>query len=153
MRPLFVLVYVVKTMHKNYAQLFSHLTPPEMPDNLFEKIMHRIQKERQSLILKRKVMIFSIGMIGIIGAAAAFIPAFKMARTELYESSFLYFLSLIFSDFGTVAAYWQNFIMSLLETLPVMGLAIFLLTILVFLGSLRFLVRNIKSIFTLTANA
>ncbi|MDD5626397.1 MAG: hypothetical protein PHW01_00055 [Patescibacteria group bacterium] len=140
-------------MHKNYEQLFSHLTPPEMPDNLFEKTMRRIQKERQSSILKRKVMILSIGMIGIIGAAAAFIPAFKMAQTELSESGFPYFLSLIFSDFETVVAYWQNFIMSLLETLPVMGLATLLLTILVFLGSLKFLVRNVKSIFTLTNNA
>lgn len=140
-------------MRKNYEQLFSHLTPPEMPDNLFEKIMRRIQKERQFSILKRRVMILSIGMIGIIGAGAAFIPAFKMARTELYESGFPYFLSLIFSDFGTVVAYWQNFIMSLLETLPVMGLAILLIIILVFLGSLRFLARNVKSIFILTTNA
>lgn len=140
-------------MHKNYEQLFSHLTAPEMPDNLFEKTIHRIQKERQSSILKRRVMILSIGMIGIIGAVAAFIPAFKMAQTELYESGFPYFLSLIFSDFGTVAAYWQNFIMSLLETLPVMGLAILLLTILVFLGSLKFLAKNVKSIFALATNA
>lgn len=139
-------------MHKNYEQLFSHLTAPEMPDNLFEKIMHRIKKERQSLIFKRRVMILSISIIGIIGAVAAFVPAFKMAQTEFNESGFLYFLSLIFSDFETVAAYWQNFIMSLLETLPVMGLAILLLTILVFLGSLKFLAKNVKSIFTLTAN-
>jgi hypothetical protein len=46
-----------------------------------------------------------------------------------------------------VAVYWQSFIMSLLETLPAMSLAIFLAVIFVFLTSLRFLVRDIKFIF------
>jgi len=35
----------------------------------------------------------------------------------------LQFFSLLFSDLGTVAAYWQSFVLALLEVLPVMSSA------------------------------
>lgn len=118
---------------------------PEPPKGLFNKIMARIQEERRLLTIKRQLVIFSLG---VAGSAIAFIPAFKMLQTGLYESGFLQFFSLIFSDFGTVISYWQNFVMSLLETLPIINLAILLTIIFVFMGSLKFLVKDIKIIFT-----
>lgn len=120
---------------------------PEPPKGLFNKIMARIQEERRLLTIKRQLAIFSLG---VAGSAIAFIPAFKMLQTGLYESGFLQFFSLIFSDFGTVISYWQNFVMSLLETLPIINLAILLTIIFVFMGSLKFLVKDIKIIFTST---
>jgi len=131
-------------MRKDYEKLFTHLISPEPPVGLFEKIMLRIREERRLLTIKRRLAVFSIGTVL---SAAAFIPIFKSFQTELYKSGFLQFLSLAFSDFGIVASYWRNFAMSLLETIPAMNLAMFFATIFVFLGSLKFLTKDIKLVF------
>jgi hypothetical protein len=52
----------------------------------------------------------------------------------------------MFSDFSSVAAYWQSFAMILLETLPAISLALFLAIILVFLQSIKSLTKDIKII-------
>ncbi len=117
----------------------------ELPEGILERIMARIKAEQRLLTVKRRLTIFSIGLFG---SAAAFIPVFKMAQLEISNSGFLQFFSLLFSDFGTVAAYWQSFTMLLLESLPAMSLAIFLAVIFIFFESLRFLARDIKFILT-----
>jgi ABC-type phosphate/phosphonate transport system permease subunit len=132
-------------MHKNYEKLFAHLKPLEPPEGLFEKIVYCLREEQRFLNVKRRLVIFSIGLIG---SVAAFIPVFKMVRTEFVESGFIQFFSLLFSDFGIVISYWQNFAMTLLETLPITSLILLLAVVLVFLESLKSLVKNIKIIFT-----
>lgn len=131
-------------MSKSYKKLFTYLNPPEPPGDLFKKIMHRIHEERRLLIIKRRLVIFSISLIGSI---VAFIPAFQTVKTGFIESGFTEYLSLLFSDTGIVVTYWQNFTFSLLETLPIMSLVAFLITMLVFLESLKLLAKNIKNIF------
>ncbi len=115
----------------------------ELPEGILDRIMARIKAEQRLLTVKRRLTIFSIGLIGSI---AAFIPVFKMVQLEISNSGFLQFFSLLFSDFGTVAAYWQSFVLSLLETLPVMSVAALSAVVFVFLCSLRFLARDIKFI-------
>ena len=140
----FIRISNVGNMSKNYEKLFTHLVPPKPSAGLFEKIMHRIREEQQLLTIKRRLAVFSVSLIV---SASAFIPVLKMVQKELYESGFLQFLSLAFSDFGIIATYWQNFTMSLLETIPAISLTILLITILIFLESLKFLARDIKLIF------
>ena len=117
----------------------------ELPEGILERIMVRIKAEQRFLTFKRRLAIFSVGLVG---SGIAFVPVFRMVRVSFAESGFLQFFSLLFSDFGIVAAYWQSFTMSLLESLPVMSLAIFLAVILIFLESLRFLARDIKFVFS-----
>lgn len=124
--------------------VFINMARIEMPEGIFGRIMARIHTEQRILTFKRRLAIFSVGLIG---SGIAFVPAFRMVRLSLIGSGFLQFFSLLFSDFGTVAAYWQSFVMSLLETLPAMSLAVFLAVVFVFLESLRFLARDIKFVF------
>ncbi len=102
--------------------------------------MGRIHKEQRLLTIRRRVAFFSVGLIG---SAAAIIPVSKILYAGLSESGFVEFFSLLFSDTGVVAAYWQSFAMSLLETIPVTGLIIFSITLLVFLESSKLLVKNL----------
>ncbi len=113
----------------------------EPPIGLFEKIMNRIHKEERLLVIKRRIVIFSIGLVG---SLSGFIPAFKMARIGFIESGFFQFSSLIFSDFSIVMAYWQSFAAALLETLPIMSIIVLLGILFVFLESLKYLTKNIK---------
>jgi len=65
---------------------------------------------------------------------------------ERFPETYREFFSLIFSDFGIATHYWQNFAMALLERLPAISLVLFLSCLLVFVGLLRHLLRDIKLI-------
>ena len=117
-------------------------------EKLFEKIMRRIGEE-QRFAAKRRLMFISLGAVI---SLAVLVPVFNLTRTNLVESGFLQFLSLAFSDFGIIAVYWQNFAMSLLETVPAISLAMFFAVIFAFLGSLKLLARDLKIIYGLQQN-
>lgn len=118
----------------------------EPPKGLFEKIMFRIRKEKKLLTIRRRIVLFSsIMVISII----AFVPAFKAVQKDIIDSGFWQFFSLLFSDFSIVAVYWQNFAMSLLETIPALSLAILFLVIFAFMESFKELSYDLKSVFSL----
>ena len=128
-------------MREDYQQIFSKLSPPEPSGDLLAKIIARIGEERKAARIKWRLVLFSAVTVC---SAVAFVPLFQMLRTGFIESGFLQFFSLLFSDFEIVAAYWQNFSLSLLETLPVFSLMVFLAVVLVFLESLKLLIKNLK---------
>jgi hypothetical protein len=113
----------------------------EPPKGLLEKIIKRIRREERLLVLRR-VLIFSTTLIC---SVFGFIPATNMLLSDSNQSGFLRFFSLIFSDFSTVATYWQSFSLALLQTLPVISVVALLAILFVFLQSLRLLLRNIKT--------
>jgi hypothetical protein len=131
-------------MRKEYEKLFSRFTTIEPPAGLLDKIIERIKREKHLLALKRRLVFISLGAIA---SLSALIPVFKLVQADINQSGFLQFLSLAFSDFGVVINYWQTFIMSLLETIPAITLAMFFSVILVFLWSLKLLARDIKIVY------
>ena len=114
----------------------------EPPIGLLEIIVMRVHKEERILVLRRFVF-FSLLFIG---STAAFIPSFNMLGADFKNSGFLSFFSLLFSDFSIVTTYWKSFILTLLETLPFVSIALFLAVLLTFLESARFLSRDVKKI-------
>jgi len=114
----------------------------KIPRGLFDKVMSRIHTEEK--IAKQRRLIF-LSLIFVSSLVMLF-PSFKMLKEGVAQSGFIQFLSLIFSDFDVVLAYWRNFALVLLEALPVAGLAAFLTSVFILLGSLKFLVRDAKTI-------
>lgn len=121
----------------------AHFEPKEPFEALFKKVMRRIKQEQRLLVVKR-LAAFSIILAG---SAAAFVPAFRMVSADFAESGFVEFFSLIFSDSALITAYWQNFVFVLLESLPVMSMIVFLITVLAFLSSLKYIVRDARVVF------
>lgn len=109
---------------------------------LFEKIMLRIWAERNKIAIKRKIVIFSV--ILAVSFAGLF-PVVKATYSGFVNSGFTQLFSLIFSDTSVVIGLWQNFVLSLLETLPINGILITGVLVVIFFGSLRFLSNNIKN--------
>lgn len=109
------------------------------PKDLLSKILNRIKEERL-LVIKRRIIFFSLGAVG---SVFAFIPALSAARTEFDQSGIVQFFSLLFSNPSFISAFWEDFTLLILESLPVLSVAVILLTIFVFLGSLKFLVQDI----------
>lgn len=142
MHPFVVLVY--GHMRKDYEKLFTHLKPQEPPVGLFNKIMARIHEEEQLLSVKRRLILFSTA---VIISAGAFIPLINAFQTEFAQSGIYQFLSLIFTDSGSVMAYWQDFGLALLESLPAVSAIALLATALVFLWSLKHFTQAVRVVF------
>jgi len=117
-------------------------TDMQPPRGLLEKILKRIHREERLLVFRRIIIFSTI----LIGSLLGFVPSIKILLSDFNQSGFLNFSSLIFSDFSLMTKYWQSFAMILLETLPAVSLALFLAVLLIFLGSVKFLIKNIKII-------
>ena len=116
----------------------------EPPKGLLEEIFKRIHKEELFLVLRRTV-IFSITLVA---SLVGFIPSLKVLIYDFSQTGFINFFSLVFSDFSSVITYWQSFSIILLETLPILSLALFLAVVLTMLQSIKSLTRNVKIIKT-----
>ena len=129
-------------VRKDFEQLVSKIKTPKVPDGLFEGIMVAIQKERKLMILRKKIAMFSVGaFVSII----AFIPVLRLVSLKISESGFSQYFSLIFSDFKLVLSYWQSFSAALLESFPIINFTLLLAIVLMLLGSLKYLTKNLKA--------
>lgn len=137
-------------MKKELEKIFAQLVPIEPPAGLLEKVISQIQREKQILVLKRRITFFSFGLCG---SLIAFMPVFKLVKIEILSSDFWQFLSLIFSDFGMVLQNWQDFGFALLERLPVLSVISGLLMIFAFYQFLRLLFWDYKKFQLMTKEA
>jgi hypothetical protein len=122
---------------------FSNLTVHRPPRDLLVKIMAKIAQRQ------RKMAIWNFAVSGVVFVVTlvVLVPAFVAVHSAMTQSGSYQFMSLLFSNFSEVAASWQDFMFSLLESLPILGIAALLMTILFLLGSLRFINRDVKILF------
>jgi len=114
-------------------------------EELFVKIMKRIRKEQRFSAIKN-ACIFSVILVI---SAAALLPVFNMVKNDFEKTGFIYFVSLLFSDFSVIQAYWQSFSLILLETIPALSIALCMAALLAFLQSIKSLAKNIRIILIL----
>jgi len=132
-------------MRKDYEKLFTNLTPKAPPSGLFGKIISRIQRERQFLTMRNRLIVLSLG---VVASFLAFIPAFNAVQSDFAQSGIMNFVSLLSYDFMAVIAVWNDFALSILESLPIVSITIFFTVTFVFLLSVKILMQDISSIFT-----
>jgi hypothetical protein len=113
----------------------------ELSGELYNKVLQRINRERELLTIKRRLVIFSVSLAV---SLVAFFPVINLVRAGFAESGFLQFFKLIFSDFEVIKMYWQNFVLILLESLPISGIIMLLITLLIFIESLNILARDLR---------
>ncbi len=143
MHPFVVLAY--RHMRKDYEKLFTHLKPQEPSVGLLSKIMARIHQEEQLLSIKRRLILFSTA---VMVSAGAFIPIISAFQTEFAQSGMYQFFSLIFTNSGLAMAYWQDFGLAILESLPAVSAIALLATTLIFLWSLKHLTEALVVVFS-----
>lgn len=129
-------------MRKDCERLFSFWHAPAVPAGLLEKIFIAIGKE-SARALKVKIVLLS-GLS--LAAAAAFIPAWRELQSELSRSGFFEFVSLLISDSSVALAYWKEFSLSLLESLPALGVAAVLGTLFALFLSLQSLLLDLGAL-------
>ena len=118
----------------------SH-TPPiqDVPTDLLGKIVHRIvQAERRETTRRR----MTSALVVFISTGILIVPAWTGFQSDLMKTGFLSYMGLLFSDFHDVTKAWQDFILSLIESFPVLGGVVVLFLGFCFLWSLRYVMTH-----------
>lgn len=116
----------------HYKTIFIKLDiacPPGLASHIESRISHaRTLRNRIHLAVHCTV---------IVGAVVLFVPAIQYASSEASQSGFYQYLSLIISDSAYLAAHWRTALISILESAPVMGVALSIGTLLIFANSVQ----------------
>jgi hypothetical protein len=115
------------------------------PQGLYEKVILRIEAEKQRQIARKQL---GVVLMVFLSLSVAAIPVWNAFWASIGQSGFGQYLSLIFSDSRVVISHWQDFGLSLLESLPVVNVAGFLAILLTFLLTLKFMFKYSKTVFT-----
>ncbi|MGB9609262.1 MAG: hypothetical protein ACPLKV_03270 [Minisyncoccia bacterium] len=107
-------------------------------DRLLNQILERIQKEKNKRI-RRKTL---LAIFGLVFSLCAFLISWPIAYNDFTQSGFVYFLDICISHFDLSNVYFNEILISLLESLPIFGLMIFLLNLFSFLVSLKETLKN-----------
>ncbi len=131
------------TMTKSITENFSRLKTQEVPHDLFGKIMVKIAAKQR----RRALWSFVFSGVVFLVTLGSVVPVVADVHASMTQSGTYQFISLMFSNFSQVASSWQDFLFSLLESLPIFGIAIFLAVMAFLLTSLRFISRDFKILF------
>jgi len=125
-------------MEKELVKAFHKARYEEKPD-LAENIWHNIVI-RNKRIIRFKLWTFSfIGFTSLIGL----IPAWKALSSNLAQSGFYEYLSLIFSNSGSVLSYWKELAFSIAESLPMMSIILSLSLVFILFFSIKYATKQI----------
>lgn len=107
--------------------------------SLADQIWHAIALHNKR-ITRLKIWTFSLT-----GSASLlfFIPMLKILLNDFTRSGFYEYLSLAFSNGGSLIAYWKDFLSLLAESLPVISIISTLTLVFIFFLSLKYVMRTI----------
>ncbi len=126
-------------MTGNYKKLFGDLSQITPPANLHDCILLRIDQERK-YISKRNL--FFSGTLSVL-SFIIFILAFQFTVQESFQMSFYNYIYLMSSDGGILISYWREFILSLVESVSLLGVIILGFGMIGFLGSFKLFISNL----------
>ncbi len=113
-------------MRQDYQTLFNNLNSPELPEGIFDKIIRAIYRE-QELHQTKKIFFSFVAMLVVSLAALPF--SLLMLINQIKTSGTYYFISAALSDFSTFVNLWRNFSLAILESLPIIGLVVFIISL------------------------
>jgi hypothetical protein len=119
-------------MDKNLKQILNiHDIQP--PKGLKQAVFERIEKEKMKKIARKRLLL----RIGFILSGISSVVSLLFFGKDILSSEFLTLVLLGFSDMKTVTMLWQNYALSLMETLPTVSISATLLPVFIFMILLK----------------
>lgn len=134
----------IYNMRDQLKHLLQTLTDREPSRELLGNIMTNIALIE--IARARTRLAFFTVSAGIFSIVA--IVMFGYAAREFAQSEFLQYFSLIFSDGGAVFLAWKEFVLSLAESMPIVGITAAFLATVISLGFIKSAVKNINTTYT-----
>lgn len=127
--------------HPGYPSVLDAIDPPQ---GLRERILAHIERARR----RRARVGLALQAALFFVSGALLVPLAQYAGQELYASGFYEFVSLLFStDRAAVLASWQEFLYSLVESLPSLAILMLLCASVILVWSLRHALRSSRVAF------
>ena len=119
-------------------QLFSMV---ESSDKLKTTILKTIKREEIKRSVYRLVFSSFLSLASIIIAFVYMVNIFN----DFNQSGLSEYLSLIYSDGALLMNYWQIYVMSIVESLPIIPITILVASVWVFVWSANIMMTNLKN--------
>jgi len=121
-------------MEDEYKNFFDDPQEIEPPVGLFEKIIFAIEREEQ--LKKTRKLFFSFLFLLVISLIVT--PySWMILINQVKSSGIIYFLSTAITDLKTIFAFWQDFLLAIVEILPLVEIMFFLISLGICLFTLR----------------
>lgn len=120
-------------MTEPLVQLFKQSNELAVPEGLGERVLARIAIVARA---KDRFDRYAWGAFFVV-SLSGFVASGVYAAERFSTSGFGSYLSLLFSDIGSFANIWKDLGLSLVESLPVLGIGIFLASVWALLWSAR----------------
>jgi len=131
----------IQRMEKDIDRLIKTFDQVSVPQGLRDVVFARIHREELRLARIRLAFFAPLVFLSGWGVVASALYVIK----EVAQSGFLQYVSIIFSDSSAVFAYAGEFLLSLAEQAPLLGIAIFLATLFTLLESMRGTMKNMQT--------
>lgn len=101
---------------------------------LFDRIILAIQREQDLRSTKRS----AFGFLALLVASLMAAPfSWTLFASQIQDSGILQFIEVASSDVGAFFASWQEFSLAVVESLPIMGMTIFIINMILAVFTLR----------------
>jgi len=97
--------------------------------DLYDRIINKINREERLMILRKRLI---LNFSGLLISFFAFVPLTLKLLSDMAYMGFNQFLSLLFTDFTVVMANVGDYVLGLLESMPMVSLTLMLTTLLAF---------------------
>jgi hypothetical protein len=135
-------------IEEKYKKLLESINLIEPPKGLERQILARINMEKKRLA-KIRTFIFGGSAIASFGFS---LWAIIYLVKSVQETGFWQYLSLIFSENRIVLVYWRELSFSLVESLPIVSLMVFLTAVGFFIWSLANMLKKETRLFNMSFN-
>jgi len=110
-------------------------------EKLRQRILTHISRDERR---RARIYVLTSAVVTVLSLTGIVVSVQYVVQT-LYQSSSYAYLSLLFSDTDIVFANWQAFSLSLLESVPLIGILLSLIATFSFLVSIRTLANNVRA--------
>jgi hypothetical protein len=126
----------------NVEKAFKTIGESKSLNLLPSKILMRIDGEQMK---RSRIQMAVSWLVGGFSFVALF-PILINMSSQLQSSGFWNYFSLLFTDTGAMAIFWKEFLLSLVDALPLFQLTLVFILILTLFISLRFALKDFKRI-------
>lgn len=120
-------------MDSEIKDILNNISDVKPPKGLKQAVFKRIELEKLKSLSRKKMYL----RLGFVASGLSSVVTSVVLGKEIMSSEFYSLVLLIFSDIQTVAILWQSYVLSLLETLPTVSIAVTLLPVFIFMTLLR----------------
>lgn len=118
----------------------------QMSDHLFDRVIARLDYQRNLKLFKKR---FGFGLAVLILLAFVSIFAWTNLYADLLRSGFGSYVSLMFTDSALVLGFWQSYLLTLLESMPMLSFIIMASLSLGLIIAMRSTIISVKEIYKL----